>query len=289
MPEIAYVNGEFLPLERATVHVEDRGFQFADGVYEVVRTYGGKPFATHEHLGRLARSLEAIELKNPLDVEQWKSLIHEGIRRSGFAEAIVYMQITRGCAPRHRSMPKGVEPTIVMTVRQLGAPATKIRETGIAVITVPEIRWARCDIKSIALLPTVLAYQAARKAGANDAIFVDDADTVSESTAGNVFVVTAGRLRTPPKSTRMLPGVTRDKLLEAARAARIETAEERISKSELLAADEVFLSSTTAEVTPVTTVDGGQIGNGKPGPVSARVFEEFAERFVRRWSDGVME
>ena len=211
MPEIAYVNGEFLPLERATVRVEDRGFQFADGVYEVVRTYDGKPFATDEHLARLSRSLDAIELKNPLRVEQWKSIIDEGIRRSGFAEAIAYLQVTRGCAPRHRGMPKDVEPTIVMTVRQLGPPPTKVRETGIAVITVPEFRWGRCDIKSIALLPSVLAYQAARKAGANDAIFVGDDDTVNESTAGNVFIVTGGRLRTPPKGTRILPCVRRDK------------------------------------------------------------------------------
>jgi len=140
MPEIAYVNGEFLPLERATVRVQDRGFQFADGVYEVVRTYGGKPFATAEHLARLSRSLDAIELKNPLRVGQWKSIIDEGIHRSGFAEAIVYLQITRGCAPRHRGIPKDVAPTIVMTVRELGPPATKVRETGIAVVTVPEFR-----------------------------------------------------------------------------------------------------------------------------------------------------
>ncbi|MGA2603750.1 MAG: D-amino acid aminotransferase [Verrucomicrobiia bacterium] len=282
MSEIAYVNGEFLPLERATVRVEDRGFQFADGVYEVVRTYGGEPFATDEHLARLSRSLDAIELKNPLSVEQWKSIINEGIQRSGFAEAIVYLQVTRGCAPRHRGMPKGAEPTIVMTVRELAAPAAKLRENGIAVITMPEFRWARCDIKSIALLPSVLAYQAAKKAGANDAIFVDEVDTVNEATAGNVFVVTDGRLRTPLKSTRILPGVTRDKLLVAARAAGIGTAEERITKSELLSAQEVFLSSTTAEVTPVATVDGKQIGGGKPGPVSRRVFEQFARMFIRK-------
>jgi D-alanine transaminase len=282
VPEIAYVNGEFLPLERATVRVEDRGFQFADGVYEVVRTYGGKPFATDEHLARLSRSLDAIELKDPLSVEQWKSIIDEGIQRSGFAEAIVYLQVTRGCAPRHRGMPKGAEPTVVMTVRELATPAAKLRENGIAVITMPEFRWARCDIKSIALLPSVLAYQAAKKAGANDAIFVDEVDTVNEATAGNVFVVTDGRLRTPLKSTRILPGVTRDKLLVAARAAGIETAEERVTKSELLSAQEVFLSSTTAEVTPVATVDGKQIGNGKPGPVATRVFEQFARMFVRK-------
>jgi D-alanine transaminase len=282
MPEIAYVNGEFLPLERATVHVEDRGFQFADGVYEVVRTYGGKPFATDKHLARLARSLDSLELKNPLTAEKWKSIIDEGIKRSGFAEAIVYLQVTRGCARRHRGMPEGVEPTVVATVRELGAPPAKIRETGIAVITVPEFRWARCDIKSIALLPSVLAYQAARKAGANDAIFIGDDDTVNEATAGNVFVVTDGRLCTPPKSERILPGVTRDKLLEAARKAGIKTAEERITKSELLSAQEIFLSSTTAEVTPVASVDGKQIGNGRPGPVSTRLFDQFVRMFIRK-------
>ena len=281
MPEIAYVNGDFLPLERATVRVEDRGFQFADGVYEVVRTYGGKPFATDEHLARLARSLEALELKNPLRVEQWKAIIDDGIRRSGFAEAIVYLQITRGCAPRHRGMPKDVAPTVVMTVRELAAPATKLRENGIAVITLPEFRWARRDIKSIALLPSVLAYQAARKAGANDAIFVDDDDTVNEATAGNIFIVTDGRLRTPPKSTRILPGVTRDKLLEAARATGISVVEERVTKPDLFAAQEIFLTSTTAEVVPVVTVDGKKVGTGKPGPVSVRIYEQFARMFIR--------
>ncbi|HTS18459.1 MAG TPA: D-amino acid aminotransferase [Verrucomicrobiae bacterium] len=282
MSEIAYVNGEFLPLERAMVHVEDRGFQFADGVYEVVRTYRGKPFAMDEHLARLARSLGTLELKNPLSTEKWKSIISEGIKRSEFPEAIVYLQVTRGCAKRHRGIPEGIEPTVVLTVRQLPPPAAKIRETGIAVITLPEFRWARCDIKSIALLPSVLAYHAAKKAGANDAIFVDEDGTVNESTAGNVFVVTGGRLRTPPKSERILPGVTRDKLLPVARAAGIETAEERITKQDLLTAQEVFLSSTTAEVTPVATVDGKQIGTGKPGPVSARLYDQFAQMFIRK-------
>jgi D-alanine transaminase len=289
MSEIAYVNGEFLPLERATVRVEDRGFQFADGVYEVVRTYGGKPFAVDAHLARLFRSLEAIELRIPLGAEQLKAIICEGIARSGFAEAIVYAQITRGCAPRHRGLPKNIEPTIVMTVRELRAPAAKLRETGIAVVTMRDFRWARCDIKSIALLPAVLAYQAAKKAGADDAIFVEEDGTVNEATGANVFVVTRGRLRTPPKSARILPGVTRDKVLEAARAAGIEVAEERITKSDLYSADEVFLTSTTSEVTPVAVVDGKQIGAGKTGPVrlcspqavSARIYEQFARMFIR--------
>ena len=281
MPEIAYVNGEFLPLERATVRVEDRGFQFADGVYEVVRTYGGKPFATDAHLARLFRSLAAIEINVLLTVEQLNSIIEEGVQRAGFAEAIVYLQITRGCAPRHRGVPKDTKPTVVMTVRELPAHAAKLPAMGSAVITLPEFRWARCDIKSIALLPSVLAYQAAKKAGASDAIFVQEDDTVNEATAGNVFLVSPGRLRTPPKSTHILAGVTRDKLLEAARAAGIETVEERITKADLYAAEEIFLTSTTSEVTPVVTVDGKQIGTGKPGPVSAKIYEQFARIFIR--------
>jgi D-alanine transaminase len=281
MPEIAYVNGEFLPLERATVHVQDRGFQFADGVYEVVRTYGGRPFAVDEHLARLFRSLDAIELRVPLEAGQLKSIIDEGIKRSGFAEAVVYLQITRGCAPRHRGLPRDVEPTIVMTVRELHAPSMKLREVGIAVITVPEFRWGRCDIKSIALLPSVLAYQAAKEAGANDAVFIHDDGAVNETTAGNVFIVTRGRLRTPPRSTRILSGVTRDKILEAARAAGMETAEERITKSDLYAADEIFVTSTTNEVVPIASVDGRRIGTGKPGPVSARIYDQFVRMFIR--------
>jgi D-alanine transaminase len=281
VPEIAYVHGEFLPLERATVRVEDRGFQFADGVYEVVRTYGGKPFATDAHLARLFCSLEAIEIKIPLTAGELTSIIEEGVKRSGFAEAIVYLQITRGPAPRHRGMPKDAKPTIVMTVRELPAHAAKLPANGIAVITLPEFRWARCDIKSIALLPSVLAYQVARKEGANDAIFVQEDETVNEATAGNIFVVQHGRLRTPPKSTHILAGVTRDKLIEAARVAGIETVEERIAKADLYTADEIFLTSTTSEVTPVVTVDGKQIGTGKPGPVSAKIYEQFARMFIR--------
>ncbi|HUJ09462.1 MAG TPA: aminotransferase class IV [Verrucomicrobiae bacterium] len=279
MSEIAYVNGKFSPLEHATVHVEDRGFQFADGVYEVVRTYGGQPFAIDEHLARLFRSLAAIELKIPFTTDQLKSIIREGIQRSGFAEAHVYLQITRGRARRHRGIPANTEPTIVMTVREMPARPPKLREDGISVITLPEFRWARCDVKSIALLPSILAYQAAKKAGAGDAIFVED-EAVNESTAGNIFVVTKGRLRTPPKSSRILPGVTRDKILEATQAMGLPTSEERITRAELYDAEEIFLTSTTSEITPVIAVDGKTIGAGAPGPISVRIYDEFARLFV---------
>jgi D-alanine transaminase len=271
VPEIAYVNGEFLPLERAFVHVEDRGFQFADAVYEVVRTYGGRPFAVDEHLARLFRSLDSVEIRHDFTAEQLTGLIEEAIRRAAFPESMVYLQISRGQARRHRGFPSNAKPTLVLTVRPLESSA-KLRETGVRVITVPDTRWSRCDIKSVALLANVLAYQAARQAGAHDAIFVEADGSVNEATAGNVFVIAAGVLRTPPKGPRLLAGVTRDRLL---RTASMPVAEERICRDELFGAEEIFLSSTTAEVVPVITVDGKPVGTGKPGPVAQRVYESF--------------
>jgi D-alanine transaminase len=279
VPDIAYVNGEFVPLERAMVHVEDRGFQFADAVYEVVRTYHGRPFAIDEHLQRLFRSLEAVEIRPDFSTKQLTNLVQEAVARAAFPEAIVYLQVSRGQAHRHRGYPAECRPTLVLTVRELENPAA-LRSNGVRVITMPDIRWARCDIKSVALLANVLAYNAARQTGVHDAVFVEPDGNVNEGTAGNIFVVTGGVLRTPPKGPRILPGVTRDKLLRAARAAGIGVAEQRIQKAELLAAEEVFLTSTTAEVVPVIAMDGKTIGPGIPGPIAARVYEEFVRMFV---------
>ena len=280
MPEIAYVNGEFLPLERAMVHVEDRGYQFADAVYEFLRTYRGQPFAVSEHLHRLFFSLDAIGLKHSFTVEQLDALIREGVRRAAFPEAAIYLQVSRGQAKRHRGIPANYAPTLVITVRQL-VTAVSPCETGIKLITVPDQRWARCDIKTVGLLANVLAYQAAQLAGASDAIFCDADGTVHEATAGNIFIVTpAGQLATPAKSHRLLAGVTRDKLLQAAAAADIPTAERRITRTELLAAAEVILTSSTAEAIPVIAVDGQPIGTGKPGPVAARIYQQFVRQFT---------
>jgi D-alanine transaminase len=279
VPEIAYVNGEFMPLERATVHVEDRGFQFADAVYEVVRTYAGQPFGVDEHLERLFRSLEAVQIQPDFSAKQLRSLIYEAVQRAGFAEAIVYLQVSRGQARRHRGYPADCRPTLVLTVRELENSAP-LRANGVRVITTRDIRWARCDIKSVALLANVLAYNVARQAGAHDAIFIEEDGTVNEATAGNVFVVTSGGLRTPPKGPRILAGVTRDKLLRASAAAGLPVKEAPIQQAELLAADEVFLSSTTAEVVPVIAVDGKRIGPGVPGPIAALVYEQFVRLFV---------
>ena len=280
MPEIAYVNGEFLPLENAVIHVEDRGYQFADAVYEFLRTYGGAPFAMAEHLQRLFVSLDAIGLKHRFTAPQIDGIIREAIRRAAFPEAMVYLQISRGQAKRHRGIPANYQPTLVLTVRQLASTA-HLCETGVKLITVPDQRWARCDIKTVGLLANVLAYQAAQQAGASDALFCDADGTVHEATAGNIFIVTpAGQLATPAKSHRLLAGVTRDKLLQAAAATGIPTAERRITRTELLAAAEVILTSSTAEAIPVIAVDGQLIGTGKPGPIAARIYQQFVRQFT---------
>ena len=280
MPEIAYVNGEFLPLERAMVHVEDRGYQFADAVYEFLRTYRGQPFAVAEHLQRLFASLDAIGLKHRFTAPQLEGIIREAIRRAAFPEAMVYLQISRGQAKRHRGIPADYAPTLVLTVRPLASTA-HLCQTGVKLITVPDQRWARCDIKTVGLLANVLAYQAAQQAGASDAIFCDADGTVHEATAGNIFMVTTGgQLVTPAKSHRLLAGVTRDKLLQAATAAGIPTAEQRITRTELLAAAEVILTSSTAEAVPVIAVDGQPIGTGQPGPVAAQIYQQFIRQFA---------
>ncbi len=271
MPELAYVNGQFMPLAHATVSVEDRGFQFADSVYEVLRTYNCQPFALDEHLARLRRSLAAIALD--YRTEPLREIIEEAARRAAFPEAIIYLQITRGVAPRNRAIPPEVKPTLVLTVREL-VPHPEWEAHGICVITVPDNRWGRCDIKTVGLLANVLAHQAARQAGAQDAIFVESDGTVNESTAGNVFVVQGGQLRTPPKSHRILAGITRDKLMEI-----MPVVEARVSQDDLLGADEVFLTATTVEVVPVVAVNGKQIGSGKPGPITKQAWATFRKNF----------
>ncbi len=261
------------------VHVEDRGFQFADAVYEVVRTYGGRPFAEEEHLRRLFRSLDAVQIRHNFTTEQLAALITEAVARAAFPEAVVYLQITRGRAARHRGFPAEPRPTLVLTVRKLESTA-ELRRTGVRIITLPDTRWAHCEIKSVALLANVLAYNAARQAGAHDAVFVEADGTVNEATAGNIFMVAGDALRTPPKGPRILSGVTRDKLLRAAAAAGIPTTEGRIQKSEIFFASELFLTSTTVEVVPVIAVDGKTIGPGVPGPITARVYQQFVHLFV---------
>jgi D-alanine transaminase len=275
---IAYVNGLFLPIEEARVSVEDRGFQFADGVYEVLRTYNGKIFAMEEHLQRLARSLDAVEIKNAPSSLMLADIIRDGLHRSQCKEAVIYLQITRGVAPRKRDFPKHVEPTVVMTVRELEPLPDEIRERGLRTITMPDNRWGRCDIKSTALLANVLAYNKARAAGVDDAIFVGADGFVSEATAGNVFVFDGTRLNTPPSGPRILSGITREKMLKLAPELRIPAREAEISVETLKKAHEIFVTSTTIECVSVVQVDDAVIGTGKPGALAMRLREEFLKR-----------
>ncbi len=274
MPNLALIQGRIVPLKDARVPVEDRGFQFGDAVYEVVRTYGGRPFALSMHVARLRRSARAVDLPVPWDDERLTRWIGQLVRRSGFREAKIYVQVTRGAAPRNHPVPAIVRPALVMTVRRLGPPDRALRARGIRAVTMPDSRWARCDIKTVNLLANVLAREEARRRGADDAVFIRDG-FVAEATAANVFAVVKGRLVTPPEGPSILSGVTRACLIELAREAGIPVAERRVAARDLKRADEIFLTGTTVEVLPVVRLDGRPVGSGKPGPAAARLLREW--------------
>jgi D-alanine transaminase len=277
VPEIAYVNGQYMPLDNATVHIEDRGFQFADAVYEVIRTYNGKPFALDEHLARLSRSLDGIKLPSPATTQELTGIVNELIRRAGFSETLVYMQISRGRAPRHRAFPRTTQPTIVMTARQGPVTSKQLKHKGIRVITVPDFRWGRCDIKSVALLANVLAYQQAHEKGVDDALFVGLDGSIAESTAANLFIVQGTQIISPPIGPHLLSGVTRTRIIEAARKAGFAFSEKPVTVATLKTTDEAFLTSTTQEVVPIIEADGQKIGLGQPGKVTERVYTAFVD------------
>lgn len=267
MPDIAYVNGRFGPLADAVVSVEDRGFQFGDGVYEVIRTYRGQPFSIEAHLVRLERSAEALQLPLGYGRAEWTSLIHEGLRLSRFPETKIYLQITRGPAPRDHPFPLDLAPTTVLTFRELRPLEPSIRNAGVQAMTVEDIRWGRCDIKSVNLLANVLARQEAKEGGAFEAILVRGG-MVTEGSVSNVMMVRNGAIQTAPEGIRILSGVTRAIVLELARKEGLPISEDFVSREDLLTASEVFLTGTTVEVLSVVGVDGRAIGDGKPGPVS---------------------
>lgn|SRR5574341_1332063 len=274
MPTIACVNGRFLPIARAVVSVEDRGFQFGDGVYEVVRSYGGKVFRLDEHLDRLAQSARAIRLPMRYSLAQWRRLILRAYRMSGFADAKVYLQLTRGPAPRDHGFPAGVRPTAVITVRKLEPLNPALRRDGVSAITVPDLRWGRCDVKSLNLLANVLAREDARAAKVFEAILVREG-LVTEGAISNVFAVIRGAVTTSPTDPSILPGITRAATLDLARSEGLPLAERSFSVEELQAAEEVFLTGTTMEIVPVVSINGAKIGKGSPGPVTQRLAQRF--------------
>lgn len=267
MPDVAFLNGRFVAWQDATVSIDDRGFQFGDGVYEVIRTYGGRPFELDAHLARLTRSLAQLSLVEPYSRAQWYQWIQDGLRRAEYPDAKIYIQITRGVAPRDHAFPADSRPTVAMTIRALQPLAVELRAAGVAAKTYEDIRWGRCDIKSINLLANVLAREEARKAGVFEAILVKEG-VVTEGSVSNVMVVRRGRLVTAPEGPRILSGVTRQVVLDLARKEGIPVEERYASLQELYTADEVFLTGTTVEILGVVGIDGRVIGSGTPGPVT---------------------
>jgi D-alanine transaminase len=268
---IVHLNGRFLPLAEATVSVLDRGFLFGDGVYEVIPVYGGRLFRLDEHLARLDNSLAGIRLANPLDRAAWRVLLERLVADNGGGDLSVYFQVTRGAAPRRdHAFPAGVAATVFAMANPLAPPDAALLEAGVRAITLDDIRWRYCDIKAITLLPNVLLRQQAVDAGAAEAILIRDGCAV-EGAASNLFVVADGVLITPPKGPRLLPGITRDLILELAGAAGVAAREADIPAAQLHSASEVWLTSSTREILPVTRLDAHTVGDGAPGAVWRRM------------------
>ncbi|QIA26352.1 D-amino-acid transaminase [Thermaerobacter sp. PB12/4term] len=275
-PEVVFLNGSFVPYEQAVVPVEDRGFLFADAIYEVIRCYGGRFFRLDDHLERLEQSAAALDIPLPYDRARWAALLDELIRRNGVRDGSVYVQVSRGVAPRSHAWPQGLQPTVVAIARPGGTPPAEAVERGVKAITVPDNRWGLCWVKTTGLLPNVLAKQQAARAGAYEALFVRDG-LLTEGTSSNVFVVLDGVLYTHPLAN-ILPGVTRAVVLDVARQAGLAVREQAIPAGWLERAEEVILSGTNSEVLAVVEVDGRPVGGGRPGPVFARLREGYLAR-----------
>ena len=263
----AFLNGTFLPLENACVPVMDRGFLFGDGVYEVIPVYAGKLFRLDHHLKRLHNSLDAIRIENPLSGADWEGMLRELVSRNEDPDQAVYLQVTRGvAAKRDHAFPPDCKPTVFAMSNPMATPVDTGSISGATAITLPDIRWKLCNIKAITLLPNVILRQQAIDAGAAEAILIRDGYAV-EGAASNVFIVRNGMLITPPNGPTLLPGVTRDLVIELAARHAVPFREADISEAELFSADEIWLTSSTREISPVTLLDETVIGNGKPGPL----------------------
>jgi D-alanine transaminase len=269
MARYAYVNGRYVPHATAQVHIEDRGYQFADGVYEVILIHEGRLVDEQRHLDRLDYSLEALRIPWPMVRPALQIVLRELIDRNRVTAGTAYFQVTRGVAPRDHKFPTAAVPSFVATTRRAKPMPPGVLTAGVSVVTRPDIRWRRCDIKSIALLPNVLGKQAAAEAGAFETWLVDDNGNITEGTSTNAWIVTRdGRLVTRDLSSTILAGITRRALLDLARAKGVSFEERAFSVAEAAAAAEAFLTSTTSLVLPVTRIDGRPVGDGKPGPIT---------------------
>jgi len=275
-----YLNGEWMPIEQARIPVLDRGFIFGDGVYEVIPSYSGRPFRLREHLARLKASLEGVRIANPYSTDRWEELVRKIVAGNPWEDQGVYLQVTRGVAPRDHAFPKGVKPTVFMMANPLVTPPQKLRDQGVAAITVADNRWLRCDIKSVSLLANCLLRQSAVDAGAVESVLLREG-RLTEGSASNIFLVKNAVIITPPKTNFILPGITYDVVVELARANRIPLEIRQVSEAELRDADELWLTSSTKEVLPISTLDGKPVGHGenagKPGPVAARMYQLYQD------------
>jgi D-alanine transaminase len=279
MPRQAYVNGRYVPHNEAAVHIEDRGYQFADGVYEVVPVFNGILVDEDLHLDRLDRSLGELRIARPMTRPALKLVSREMIRRNGLTNGFLYMQVTRGVAPRDHKFPKAsTKPALVMTTRQVKPHSEQLLNEGLKVITVPDQRWDRCDIKSVSLLPNILGKQAAVEAGAYEAWQVDADGMVTEGTSTNAWIVTAdNRVVTRDATHSILNGITRITLLDLIRKEGYELEERAFSVDEARAAREAFITSSTSFVLPVTQLDGKPIGNGHPGILTGKLRQHYMD------------
>jgi D-alanine transaminase len=279
MSRIAYVNGRYLPQSEASVNIEDRGYQFGDGIYEVVHLYDGRFIDEDRHLDRLERSLRLIQLPMPVTRNALSHILKEVARRNRVTEGLLYMQVTRGVAHRDHPFPTTpVAPALVITVKRIKPYPASIKGWGGTAITLPDLRWAHRDIKSINLLPNVLARQAAREKGAVEAILYEEATgIVTEGAATSFWIVDEkGAIRTRGLSHAILPGCTRGALMAELKEAGIAYDEREFTLDELKAAKEAFITSATSFVKPILAIDGVKVGDGEPGPVTTKLFEIFA-------------
>jgi D-alanine transaminase len=269
---LVYLNGEIVDERDALISVNDRGFVFADGIYEVIRVFGGTPFEMERHIERLERSAAAIRLELAPSAEEIGKIAEDLLVRNAADDASIYIQVTRGSAPRSHAIPTSVTNTTLVAIRPPGAPAPELLKSGGAAITVPDDRWARCDVKVIGLTANVLARSAAVDAGAFEAIFVRDG-YVTDAASCNVFAIFGTTVMTAPRTNYILWGITREVVLELAIEDGIDTLEASFRAEQLAEADEIFVTGTSSGIVPIVTLNGVQVANGRVGPVTRRLME----------------
>lgn len=274
---IVYVNGEYPDAEDAVIPMEDRAHQFADGVYEVIAFFNGKLLDAEPHLKRLDYSCGELKITNPHRHAEWLDILHQMIERNEHEHGGVYLQVSRGTQSRSHVYPDNLTPNVTLSVFGQKTPSQELTYQGAKVITYPDLRWKRCDIKTTGLLGNVMAKQAASEADAREAILIKENGDVSEASVSNLFIVKEGVVRTHPSNHEILSGIAREVTIRIARELQMVVLEKPFSKEEMFAADEAFLTGTTTNVLPVVQVDDSLIGNGKPGKITLRLLEGFKE------------